>query len=186
MQPMEIAAQVIGIAAMSMNVLSYQQKNPRMVILFQFFGSALFVANYLMLGAVVGAILNLLGVFRAIVFINKERFQSDRPIWLVIFGALFLSSYILAFTAFGKEPSVRNLVLELLPVIGMMITTVSFQKKDAKTIRRLALINSPFWLTYNLVTFTIGGILAELFGLTSILIGMFRFDRKKSKQTTKV
>lgn len=183
---MEIAAQVIGIAAMSMNVLSYQQKKPRMVILFQFFGSALFVVNYIMLGAVVGAILNCLGVFRAIVFMNKERFQSDKPIWLVVFGALFLASYALSFLVFGTEPTARNLILELLPVIGMMITTVSFQKKDAKTIRRLALINSPFWLTYNTITFTIGGILAEVFGLTSILIGMFRFDRKKSRQTTEV
>lgn len=179
MEPIEIVAQVIGILAMCMNVLSYQQKTVKGVVTCQFFGSALFVANYFLLGAVVGALMNLIGVFRAIVFMNKDKFRADKPIWLGVFGTLFLTAYILAFTVFGKEPTVWKLVLEFLPIIGMMITTVSFQQKEAKMTRRLGLINSPFWLTYNTVSFTIGGIIAEVFGLCSIIIGMIRLDRKK-------
>ncbi len=181
MQPIEWIAQGIGIVAMCMNVLSYQQKTVKGVVTFQFFGSFLFIANYFMLGAVVGALLNLIAAFRAIVFMNKERFGADKPIWLWIFGGLYLLSYILSFTVFGNDPTTRNLIIELLPIVGMMITTVSFQKKEAKKVRILGLINSPFWLSYNLITFTLGGIIAEVFGLCSILIGIFRLDLKKGK-----
>ena len=179
MEPMEMLAQAIGIIAMCMNVFSYQQKTVKGVVLFQFFGSALFVANYFMLGAVVGAFLNLIGVFRAAIFMRKEKFHADRWYWLLIFGGLYLIAYILSFTVFGTEPTAWNFFVELLPIIGMMITTISFQKKEAKLVRRLGLINSPFWLSYNIISFTIGGIICEILGLTSILIGMFRLDRKK-------
>ncbi len=182
MEPIEWIAQGLGIAGMCMNVISYQQKTVKGVVTFQFFGSFLFVANYYLLGAVVGALLNLIASFRAIVFMNKERFHADKPVWLWVFGALYVLSYILSFTLFGSEPTLKNLLVEVLPLFGMMLTTISFQKKEAKKVRLLAMINSPFWLSYNLITFTIGGIIAELFSLTSILIGMFRFDRKKKQK----
>ena len=51
-------AQGFGIAAMTMNCLSYQQKNRRTVLLFQRIGSILFAVNFFMLDAFAGALLN--------------------------------------------------------------------------------------------------------------------------------
>ena len=51
MEPVEIAEQAIGLLVMVMNLLSYQQKEKRSVIAFQFFGSGLFAVNFFMLGA---------------------------------------------------------------------------------------------------------------------------------------
>ncbi len=67
----EIIAQIIGIFAMAFNVLSYQQKSQRGVILFQLFGSALFSINFFMINALMGGILNLVGIARAVVFYTK-------------------------------------------------------------------------------------------------------------------
>lgn len=180
MDLIDIIAQAVGIVAMAFNILSYQQKTQRQVIAFQLFGSALFAVNYLMLGAMVGGILNVIGIVRALVYLNKERLRADRPIWLAGFTAAYLTAYVLTFTAFGKAPTFYNLYIEFLPVIGMTAITISFSMKDAKAVRRFGLISSPSWLIYNIASFSIGAIACEVLTLGSILIGMLRLDRKNT------
>lgn len=179
MEPIEIFAQALGIAGMLLNVISFQQKTVKRVVTFQFFSSLLFMVNYFMLGAIVGAFLNVLALFRAYVFMNKEKLHADRWYWLLGFSILYVGTYVLSFTVFGTEPTVWNLILEVLPIIGMIVTTYSFQQKEAKSVRILTIVNSPLWMTYNIANFTIGGIISECLSLTSIIIGMIRLDRKK-------
>jgi hypothetical protein len=124
-------------------------------------------------------LLNAVAVIRAIVFLNKEKLKADHPAWLAGFVAVYLICYGLTFTVFGTEATVRNLVLEFLPVLGMTATTISFRLTDAKSIRRYGLISSPSWLIYNVANFAIGAIICEVLSLGSIFIGMLRLDRKK-------
>lgn len=182
----EVIAQIIGIFAMAMNVLSYQQKKQKTVIAFQLVGGALFAANFLMLGATVGGILNLVGVFRAIVFMNKDKFHSDKLAWQVGFVTIYLVSYVLTFTLFGKEANPVNFIIEFLPVVGMTATTISFRYKDAKMVRRFGLISSPSWLIYNIANGSVGAICCEVFSLISILIGIIRLDIKKNVVQKKI
>lgn len=179
MNTYQILAQLVGIVAMAFNILSYQQKTRGRAIGFQLFGSALFAVNYFMLGAMVGGILNLVGTVRAVVFLNRERFRADRLGWLVGFTAVYLLSYGLTFTVFGKPVTAFNLIVEFLPVVGMTATTISFRLKEAADIRKFGLVSSPSWLVYNIVNFSIGAICCEVLSLGSILIGMLRLDGKK-------
>lgn len=174
-----LIAQIIGLFAMAFNIFSYQQKTQRNAIAFQLGGSILFAINYLMLGAVVGGILNAVGILRALVFLNREKLKATHPAWLAGFTAVYLLSYVLTFTVFDKDPTAFNLIVEFLPVIGMTATTVSFRLSDAKAIRRYGLVSSPSWLVYNIVSRNLGAIICEVLSLSSIFIGMFRLDRKK-------
>ena len=176
----EFIAQTVGIVAMAINILSYQQKTQRQVIRFQLLGSALFVVNYLMLGAMVGGIMNAISILRALVFLNKEKLHADRPVWLIGFTATYLLSYVLTFTLFDKEPTLFNLIIEFLPIIGMTAITISFTMTDAKAIRRFGLISAPSWLIYNIVSGSIGATACAVLTLGSILIGMLRLDRKNA------
>jgi hypothetical protein len=130
------------------------------------------------LGAIVGSILNVVAAVRAVVFLNKDRLRANHPAWLAGFILVYLLSYVLTFTVFGKEATPVNLLVEFLPVIGMTATTISFRMSDAKAIRRFGLISSPSWLVYNIVSFSVGAIICEVLSLGSIFIGMFRLDRK--------
>lgn len=179
MNTFAMIAQIVGIFAMTFNILSYQQKTQKGAIAFQLGGSTLFAINYLMLGAVVGGILNAVGIVRALVFLNREKLKATHPAWLAGFITVYLLSYGLTFTVFGKEPTLFNLIIEFLPVVGMTATTISFRLSDAKSIRRFGLISSPSWLVYNIVSFSVGAIICEVLSLGSIFIGMFRHDRKK-------
>ena len=179
MNTFALIAQIVGIFAMTFNILSYQQKTQKGAIAFQLGGSTLFAINYLMLGAVVGGILNAVGIVRALVFLNREKLKATHPAWLAGFITVYLLSYGLTFTVFGKEPTLFNLIIEFLPVVGMTAPTISFRLSDAKSIRRFGLISSPSWLVYNIVSFSVGAIICEVLSLGSIFIGMFRHDRKK-------
>ena len=174
----EIIAQAIGIFAMIFNLLSYQQKTRNKAIIFQLFGTTLFTVNFLMLGAMVGGLLNLVGAIRAIVFINKEKFHADHIAWQIGFVIVYFASYILTFTVFDKEPTAFNFIIEFLPIIGMIATTISYRFTDAKSIRKFGLISSPVWLVYNIANFSVGAILCEVLSLGSIIIGIIRLDRK--------
>lgn len=179
MTAFEIVAQAIGIIAMAFNIFSYQLKTSKGVILCQCFGGALFSVSFFMLGATVGGILNAIAAFRAIVFMYKEKFRADHIAWLVGFIATFVVSYVLTFTVFGKAFTVLNALVELLPVIGMTASTISFRLNNAKAIRRYGLISSPSWLIYNSVNLAAGAIICEVLSLFSIVIGILRYDVKK-------
>lgn len=181
METFEIIAQAIGIVAMVFNIVSYQGKKQSTVILLQFIGGTFFAVNYLMLGAAVGSILNIIGAVRAIVFLFKDKLKTDRLPWLVAFIASYIVVYVLNFTVFGKEASAYNLIIELLPVIGMVALTLAYRMKNASDVRKFGLISSPAWLTYNIVVGSWGAILCEIFTLGSILIGMLRHDRTKKE-----
>ncbi|MBQ8683008.1 MAG: YgjV family protein [Clostridia bacterium] len=177
MTPYEILAQAVGLVAMAFNILSYQQKSPKRVILYQLFGSSLFAVNFFLLGAIAGGITNLIAAGRAVVFANHQRFRAKHPAWLWLFIGLYVLSYPLTFTVFGKDFTLLTAVIELLPVIAMVATTVSFRMEDAAIIRRFGLVSSPCWLVYNITNLAISAIICEVLSLCSIVIGMLRHDR---------
>lgn len=179
---MEVLAQVIGIFAMLFNIFSYQQKSQKGVIFLQLIGSALFTVHFFMLGAYMGGLLNAVGIVRAVVYIKKDAFHSNSIWWLVTFEVVYALSYIATFTLFGKQFNFANAVMEILPLIGMTATTVAFRTDSAKTTRLLGFVSSPSWLAYNIISLSIGAICCEVFSLVSIIVGLFRLDRKKESK----
>lgn len=181
MEP-ETIAQVIGIFAMAMNCLSFQCKQKKQILAFQLCGSALFAVNFFMLGAFAGGLLNAIGIFRAIVYMKEQTFRAKHVAWVYGFGALFVLSYVAVFTLFEKPFVGWTPVVELLPVIAMILTTVSFRCNDAKSVRFYGLFSSPLWLTYNIICFSVGAIICEVLNLVSIVVGILRYDVKTSRE----
>ena len=177
----QIIAQIIGIIAMCFNLFSYQQKTRKGAIICQLFGTILFTVHFFLINAIIGALMNFIGAVRAVIFINKEKLRTDHIAWFIGFTVIYIASYILTFTVFGKETVAENFIYEALPVIGMIATTISYRLTDAKAIRKFGLISSPVWLVYNIRNFSIGAIICEILSLFSIIIGMIRLDREKKK-----
>ena len=73
----DVIAQGVGIVAMAFNIFSYQQKKAKHIIAFQLFGGLFFGISYFMLGAYIGAVLNVVGVARALLFLKKDKFHTD-------------------------------------------------------------------------------------------------------------
>ncbi len=180
--PEQVIVQGIGIIAMAFNILSFQCKKQRSIIVMQFFGSLFFCIHFYLDGAMTGALLNAVAVFRALVYSNKEKLKSDHVAWLALFIAASVACYPVAFLWLGS-PTDKWYYFgrELLPVVGMILSTFSFRADGAKGLRLLWFFSSPLWLTYNIWHHSIGGTVCETFAIISILSAMFRLDRK-SKQ----
>lgn len=174
-----VACQAIGILAMLIMVSSFQLKKPRAIIFTQFFASIFFCVHFALLGAVMGTFLNFVAMIRAYVYSHREKFHAEHIGWLFFFFALFVVGYIATFTILDKEPTVKNLILELLPVIGMVAGTIGFRIPKASTVRSLSLINAPAWLIYNIFNGSIGGSISDSMSMISLIIGKIRLDWKK-------
>ena len=178
MTEIEILGQIISIVAMVCNVISFQQKKQSRLIFLQLLGGALFCISYFMLGAVVGGILNIVAAARAVIFLFPKEMHTSHPLWLYGFCGVYVTLYVLSFAVFGVEPTGIAFVIELLPVIGMTASTIGFRLANSKAVRRLGLISSPAWLTYNIYYASLGATVCEIISLVSIFIGMYRHDRK--------
>ncbi len=176
-----IIAQIFGFLGMSLNVISYQAKKQKNIIIQQLFGSLFFAINMFLLNATMGALLNMIGFIRAFVYARKDKIKNIN-LCNITFISLYFISYFCVFLFFGKEITFKNIFIELLPLIAMITTTISYSKSSAANVRRFALLSSPSWLVYNCVNISIGGILCEIFSLISVILAILRLDVKKGEK----
>ena len=179
---MDILVQLIGGLGILASLISFQCKKHNSILAFRTLNEAIFAAQYLMLGAYTGFLLNALCVFRAIVYSRKNLNPKAVKIWFYVFTVLYFVSYALTFTVFNVEITLFNAIIEFVPIIGMCFVTVSFGMTSAGKIRAFSTINSCSWLAYNVVHSSIGGIVCEVLSLISIVIGIIRYDLKKTKK----
>jgi len=174
----DVVAQAIGILAMVVCIFAFQLKTAKAIVMTQAMGALLFVANFYLLGQYVGALLNAVGFVRAILLMKKEKWHTDNNLWLAIFGGAYIACYVLTFAVFGEVFTLRNGVLQCLPVLGMFCSHLAFRSAEAARVRSIFLASSACWIIYNAVGFSIGGILCEAFNIASIFVAMLRLDRK--------
>ncbi len=170
---MEIVAQIIGILALACAVISFQQKTHKFILVFQLIATALFVVHYALLGAYTGAILNGIAMLRSVVFINKDKAWARNIAWLIAFCVVSIGTGFLTWD---------GSVISMLPVLGMLFTTVAFWIKNPKYVRMTAFPSSPLWLVYNIRCEAFGGAITEVINMISIIIAMIRLDFIKKKQ----
>ena len=108
---MDFWAQAIGIAAMVGNIISYQFKSKKTLLFIQFISASLFAVNMFMLDALMGGILNIVGMARALVYMNKEKIKIPIKLVNFIFIILYPLSVLLFFVcyiAFSVTESVHK------------------------------------------------------------------------------
>ena len=76
----------------------------------------------------------------------------------------------------------KILVVMLTVVLVLSLALTGCGKKNSNVIRatQLAVI-SPFWLTYNVFTLSVAGILTESFNIVSIGVYYIRMAREKKR-----
>ena len=181
MEHIDIINQGLSIVGLICIVASYLQKKKSSLILCQLIGGGIFAIHYLLGSNYAGFLLNLIAVFRAIVFFKGNFSKKVGRIWVWIFHGLCVCAYAATFLVFNTEPTLPNLLRSALPMIGMFSLSISFNMTGAKEIRRLGIVSSVCWLIYNFTISppSVGGIICECICLVSIIVGMIRYDFKK-------
>ncbi len=148
---------------------SYQQTERRRLIFFKLCADVIWVVHYLMLGAVGGAIPNFVGIFREVVFMQRdEKKWAQSRVIPVIFIVL----------NWGLAIGTWRSALNLMPIVASTFVTISLWVKNPKLTRA---IGAPVSLTFIIYDIFVGswiGIVNESIALVSIVSSYLRNDRK--------
>ena len=156
-------AQGIGFIAMALVVWSFQKNDKRKLLWIQALASAVFAIHFILLGAWTGMGMNLIQIPRNLVFAAK----TEKHKWL--WTAVFVGAVIIIGIFTWESP------ISLMPICSISLSTIVFRMKNPKHIRFCSLPISVLWLIYNIMSWSIAGVMNESFCLLSILIAIIRF-----------
>jgi len=170
---MKYIANAVGILAVIVFVLSYQQKTRRGIVICNVISRGLYVVQYLLLFAFEGAVLDVLGMIASVLAQKKDTLFIKKHLKAVIIGinAVIVIAGLLLY---------KN-IFSILPMMGVLLHTGAFWLDNEKHIRRISFLGSPFWLVYNLVTGAFGSAIGDIMTMVSIGIAMIRYDFKKKR-----
>lgn len=175
---MKIIPQIIGFAAVTLFLLSYQQKKRSNIILMNVISRILYILQYLLLGAYAGAVLDVLGAVASVAASEKDEGFVKKHLKLFIIGinALIIAAGVtIAF--------MNKSWLDLFSLTGVLLHTGAFWLSSEKIIRRISLAGSPFWFVYNLLSQAYGSAVGDLLTMWSILFAMYRHREKKQENS---
>ena len=168
-----IIPQIIGLAAVATFLLSYQQKNRHSIILLNVTSRALYILQYILLGAYSGAVLDVIGAASSVLAGKKHTAFIKKHTRAVILGinAVILAAGI-GISILNRSP------LDLLPMVGVLLHTGAFWISNERIIRRVSLAGSPFWFVYNFASRAYGSAIGDLLTMGSIMIAMIKYRKQ--------
>lgn len=172
---MTILANLIGIAAVVLCVLSYQFKTRRGIIFFNAASRIFYVLQYLLLGAFEGAVLDVTALLVTLLAQRKDRGWLKQHPRGIILGA---NAFVIAMGLLSYQN-----VCSLLPIIGVLFETGAFWLDRERQIRIVSFLSIPFWLSYNLLFAAYGSAIGNVMTLVSIGIAIVRYDILKKADT---
>lgn len=174
MSSLELIAQLLGIGAMVFVILSMQCRKTSGVITMLLIGGCFFAINYLLLGSYAGAVMNLFSVFRSLYLLFDKRKAATEQ--LVVLLAVL--------TVCGAIGVYLDGWVGLIPYFAQVAGTIGIWLRNGAKLRLLQLtLCSPLWLVNNLIVGSIGGIICEVFVISSVLVSIARYGWKYLKQS---
>ena len=168
---MKTIAFFVGLLAVFLYFLGYLQKEKKNIIIINATSRLLYITQYVLLGAFEGAVLDIAGIISSFLAQKKDKPFVKKHLKFVILGVNALI-IIMGLTLYKN-------VYSLLPIVGVLLHTGAFWLDDAKRIRQVSFLGSPFWLVYNFVSGAYGSCIGDVLSMISIGISMVRYDFKK-------
>ena len=168
---MQIAATISGIAAVLLFLICFQLKTRRSIIICNIASRAMYVLQYILLFAFVGAAMDAAALFSSYVagkrdtgFVRKYRV----PI-LIFVNAVIVGVGLLLYED----------IYSIAAIVGVLFETVALWMTREQIIRILSLIAAPVWLLYNAHSGAWGSVIGNVLTVIAILVALF-VHRKKS------
>ena len=164
-----LVAQLIGVCGMASLFAMYQQTDRRKLVRYKLITDVLWVFHYCCLGAWAGAIPNFVGIFRELVFVNKEKKWARCFLWPIFF---ILANWALAALSWKSA-------LSLLPIGASTFVTLALWADRPKVTRLICLPVSVCFMIYDVFVGSWVGIINESIGIFSIVTALLKKDRKQ-------
>ena len=175
---MLIISQIIGLAAVGLYLLSYQLKKRKQIVWVTCISNALYVTQYLLLGAFSGAVMDFMSTVSSFFAAKK----NDTPFaryrkWLAASNLLLIAAAGIISAVLQRDP------IELIPIAGALFQTGGLWFDDEQTIRKFGLMSAPFWLIYNFISQAYGASLGSVLAMISVITAMVRYRNTEKEKT---
>ena len=174
----KIIAMIFSILGMLMNIIGFQVKGKKTLLLFQTLGSILFLISFVFNASGMSVILNVIYLIRNFLYM----YLDDKPQYNKLFCIILLFSFAISYliyTLFANLPLEENL-WNLAPIAASIFGTVAASCTDVNKYRMWKYGDSFCWLFFN-ARFGIGalgGVIGEVFNQISLTVGIIRFRKK--------
>lgn len=165
---MEIISIIFGIGAMLSLFSIYQRKTRREILLSKLCADVCWVIHYLCIGGTAGAIPNLVGIFRELVFVNRQKHKWAS---LIVWPALFiLINFCLGISTFHSP-------FNILPIAASALVTVLLWIDRPNLTKLMSLPVCTAFMIYDIYIGSYVGVVNESISILSIFI--FFIKRRK-------
>ena len=119
---------------------------------------------------------------------NKDKPWSKHRFWLYFICIAYIIVGIITFdgdlnlTRWNFDLTAMFTYMNMLPTVAMVVSTVAFWLNNPKHVKLIAFPSSVIWIVYDIYVTSISGIITETLCMTSIIIGLVRYDFNSKKR----
>ena len=172
---MKIASLIAGLSAVALYLLCFQLKSSKKIIACRLASSVLYVLQYLLLFAFVGAAMD-----AAAVVTNSIAYKKDSEI-VQKFKIPILILTNLGIITVGLL--LYQNIFSLLPIAGVLFESASNWMKNEKRLRIVSLFAVPCWLVYNVISKAYGSVIGSVLAFISIITALIRYSKSNKGNT---
>lgn len=175
---MNILAQVFGIIGLIFLIVSVQNNNKVLILIFQIFANIFYGLQYLTLGLFSAGLMSCVSLIRCLIFFYFEKKRGIiTPIyWLIILTIVPIIISCFTFTGW----------ISLIPIIATILYTYAIWQKNLTRFRVIVSSSSIGWIFYNFVGGAYVSLIGGIFEFISGIIAIIRFDIFGKKHNEKV
>lgn len=167
----DIIAQIFGIGAMGALFLVYQQKSRKRLIVSKLCADICWVGHYFCLGAYGGMVPNFVGIFREIVFVQRDKKRWANSVAIPIL--FILMNWGIGIATFQSP-------INILPIAASTFVTVSLWLRNPWITKIISVPVSLTFLIYDVFVGSWIGIINESIAIISIIISFIK-ERRNQK-----
>ena len=148
-----ILSQVFSACAYIIFPLTFLTRNKKNILLLNILNSVFYLLSYLFLAGYSGVIVNAISIVRGITFfIVGELYQKKEYYSLTFFVVATITLSIVFYRSW----------IDILPMIAGVSFTYAIWQKNVEVYRWIVVIGSVLWITYNVLIFSIVGMIGEV------------------------
>jgi hypothetical protein len=166
---MTTAGQIMGWVAALITFLSYQCKEHKKLLVVQTLSTLSICISYLLLDAWSGMLLNVVCIIRNFIIYRKDIKIFSYGFWPYALAALMGVMGAISW----QGP------MSLLIIVALVANTLFLYFPNVQNLRKSIVITSTMVLIYNAYFSVWGGVFNEAIAISSSIIGIYRYRKKK-------
>lgn len=173
----EVFVQLIGVIGIIAGLSAFQCNKHSHALMLKMTEEGAFGIQYFLLGGYTGAVLNLVGIFRNLIFtcLGTRDKQKELKYARIILGALFAVLGLLSWEGY----------ISILIIFAKVLSTFAYGTTNMKKMRMMISVTCVCWICYNFYVGSIAGMVSDSCNLASVIIGMIRYDILKKEEKVK-